>query len=77
TLVSRRGETSTQEALANKTVVGLYFTTSPFPATCARYDVKTIPTLIFVDAIGDVAEREGREQHHSSQDLGPCLAFQA
>ncbi|GMF44602.1 unnamed protein product [Phytophthora fragariaefolia] len=25
-----------------------------------RYDVKTIPTLIFVDANGDVVEREGR-----------------
>ncbi|KAF4146889.1 hypothetical protein GN958_ATG03922, partial [Phytophthora infestans] len=60
TIVSRRGETSTQEALANKTVVGLYFTASPFPTTCGRYDVKTIPTLIFVDANGDVVEREGR-----------------
>lgn len=125
TLVSRRGETSTQEALAHKTVVGLYFTAStchpcraftpvlatvhrnmtlnaykslpmkdqldvvllsmdrspvafhdallqtPFLAVpfhrrevvqdlWKRYDVKKIPTLIFVDANGDVIEREGR-----------------
>ncbi|ETN10184.1 hypothetical protein PPTG_10883 [Phytophthora nicotianae INRA-310] len=125
TLVSRRGETSTEEALVHKTVVGLYFTAStcrpcraftpvlatvhrnmtlsaykslhmkdqldvvllsidrspvafhdsllqtPFLAVpfhrrdvvqdlWKRYDVKTIPTLIFVDANGDVVEREGR-----------------
>ncbi|KAE8911758.1 hypothetical protein PF005_g2956 [Phytophthora fragariae] len=125
TLVSRRGETSTREALAHKSVVGLYFTAStchpcraftPVLATAyrnmtlnaykslamkdqldvvllsvdrspvafhdallqtpflavpfhrrevvqdlwKRYDVKTIPTLIFVDANGDVVEREGR-----------------
>jgi nucleoredoxin len=125
TLVSRRSETSTREALAHKTVVGLYFTAStcrpcraftpvlatvyrnmtlnaykslpmkdqldvvvlsmdrspvafhdallqtPFLAVpfhrrevvqdmWKRYEVKTIPTLIFVDANGDVVEREGR-----------------
>ncbi|KAG6610017.1 Nucleoredoxin [Phytophthora cinnamomi] len=125
TLVSRRGEASTREVLAHKSVVGLYFTAStchpcraftpvlatvyrnmtlnaykslamkdqlevvllsvdrssvafhdallqtPFLAVpfqkrevvqdlWKRYDVKTIPTLIFVDANGDVVEREGR-----------------
>ncbi|KAF4028783.1 hypothetical protein GN244_ATG19525 [Phytophthora infestans] len=58
----RRGETSTQEALANKTVVGLYFTASPFPT-------KTIPTLIFVDANGDVVEREGRRSIENNTTL--------
>ncbi|RLN92274.1 hypothetical protein BBJ28_00020244 [Nothophytophthora sp. Chile5] len=125
TLVSRRGETRTEEALAHKTVVGLYFTASschpcqaftPVLATAyrnmtlaaykslpmkeqldvvllsldrsapafhdallqtpflavpfhrrevvqdlwKRYEVKKIPTLIFVDANGDEIEREGR-----------------
>lgn len=125
TLVSRRGEASTHEALEHKTVVGLYFTAStcrpcraftpvlatvhrnmtlnayktlpmkdqldvvvlsidrspvafhdtllqtPFLAVpfhrrevvqdlWKRYDVKKIPALIFVDANGDVIEREGR-----------------
>lgn len=125
TLVSRRGEVATDQALENKTVVGLYFTAStchpcqaftPILATVyrnmtlaaykqlsmkdkmdvvlvsmdrdefafrdyllqtpflavpfrrrevaqdlwKRYDVKKIPTLVFVNEHGDEIEREGR-----------------
>ncbi|KAF4320119.1 hypothetical protein JM18_002021 [Phytophthora kernoviae] len=147
TLVSRRGETPTEEALADKTIVGLYFTAStchpcqaftpvlatvhrnmtlnaykslsmkdqldvvvlsldrsplafhdallqtPFLAVpfrrrevvqdlWKRYEVKKIPTLVFVDANGDVVESEGRrfiENHYTDlrkiwEHLAPPLS---